>query len=96
MEQIKVTYNLEREPVNQFEKLCDALGLPVETAINNFMKKTLREQKALLNSNYRTEFDYSVDNDDLFYSPENLKHLDRSIAEMEATGGTIHEVNYDD
>ena len=31
-----------------------------------------------------------------FYSEQNQARLRKSIAEMEATGGTIHEVNFDD
>lgn len=33
---------------------------------------------------------------DPFYSPQNMERLRRSIAQMEATGGTVHEVSYDD
>ncbi len=33
---------------------------------------------------------------DPFYSPQNMERLRRSIAQMEATGGTVHEVRYDD
>ena len=33
---------------------------------------------------------------DPFYSPQNMERLRRSIAQMETTGGTIHEVRYDD
>ena len=33
---------------------------------------------------------------DPFYSPENMARLKRSIAQMEATGGTVHEVAYND
>ena len=33
---------------------------------------------------------------DPFYSPQNMERLKRSIAQMEATGGTVHEVTYDD
>lgn len=31
-----------------------------------------------------------------FYSDENIQRLKKSIAQMEATGGTIHEVDFDD
>lgn len=34
--------------------------------------------------------------DNPFYSPENLERLRKSIAQMEETGGTIHEVDLDD
>ncbi len=33
---------------------------------------------------------------DPFYSPENQARLRRSIARMEATGGTVHELPRDD
>ena len=33
---------------------------------------------------------------DPFYSSENMSRLKRSIAQMEATGGTVHEVRFDD
>ena len=38
----------------------------------------------------RLPFEVSVDP---FYSDENIARLKESIAQMEATGGTIHEVN---
>ena len=48
-------------------------------------KKMTREQ--------RLPFELSVDP---FYSEQNMARLRKSIAEMEATGGTVHEVNLDD
>lgn len=41
----------------------------------------------------RLPFEVSIDP---FYSDENMARLKKSIAQMEATGGTVHEVNYDD
>ena len=41
----------------------------------------------------RLPFEVSVDP---FYSDENMARLRKSIAQMESTGGTIHEVNLDD
>jgi DNA-damage-inducible protein J len=32
---------------------------------------------------------------DPFYSSKNMERLKKSIEQMEKTGGTIHEVNYD-
>lgn len=31
-----------------------------------------------------------------FYSQENMTRFKNSVAQMEATGGTVHEVNFDD
>ena len=55
------------------------------TAITMLAKKMTREK--------RLPFEVSVDP---FYSEENLARLRRSIAQMESTGGTVHEVNLDD
>ena len=45
------------------------------------------------NREQRLPFELSVDP---FYSEQNQARLRKSIAEMEATGGTIHEVKFDD
>ena len=41
----------------------------------------------------RIPFEVSVDP---FYSQENMTRLKESVAQMEATGGTVHEVDFDD
>lgn len=68
-----------------FDKVCNELGLSMTTAITMLAKKMTREK--------RLPFEVSVDP---FYSEENLARLRRSIAQMESTGGTVHEVNLDD
>ena len=57
----------------------------MSTAVTMLAKKMTREQ--------RLPFELSVDP---FYSEQNQARLRKSIAEMEATGGTIHEVKLDD
>ena len=52
------------------------------TAITMLAKKMAREK--------RLPFEISIDP---FYSDENIKRLKKSIAQMETTGGTIHEVD---
>jgi len=59
----------------------------LEVSAGVFAKKAVRER--------RIPFEITADNDP-FYSSENISRLKRSIAEMERTGGTIHEVNLDD
>ena len=68
-----------------FDEVCNELGLSMTTAITMLAKKMTREK--------RLPFEVSVDP---FYSDENLARLRKSIAQMESTGGTIHEVNLDD
>ena len=68
-----------------FDKVCNELGLSMTTAITMLAKKMTREK--------RLPFDVSIDP---FYSDENMARLRKSIAQMEATGGTVHEVPFDD
>ena len=44
---------------------------------------------------HRIPFEISSDSDP-FYSSANMARLKKSIQQMETTGGTVHEVNYDD
>ena len=64
---------------------CNELGMSMSTAVTMLAKKMTREQ--------RLPFDVSVDP---FYSEQNMARLRKSIAQMEATGGTVHEVDLDD
>jgi len=57
----------------------------LSAAINVYLKKLGREK--------RIPFEVSADP---FYSDANMQRLRRSVAQMEATGGTVHEVNLDD
>lgn len=59
--------------------------MSLSTAINIYLKKLGREK--------HIPFEVSVDP---FYSPENMDRLKKSVAQMEATGGTVHEVRMDD
>ena len=61
--------------------------MSMTTAICVFAKKAVRER--------RIPFEITADNDP-FYSSANMERLKKSVAQMEATGGTIHEVNLDD
>lgn len=52
-----------------------------------FAKMAVRECKI--------PFEIKASNDP-FYSQENIDRLQKSIAQLESTGGTVHEVNLDD
>lgn len=68
----------------QFEKFCSDVGMSMSTAFCIFAKTVVKQRKI--------PFEISTENDP-FYSSANMDRLRKSIAEMEATGGTIHEVN---
>jgi len=85
MEQVAVNFRLEKGLKSKMEAVCKDMGMTMTTAFTIFAKKVCRER--------RIPFEVSADP---FYSDENISRLKASIAQMEATGGTVHEVNYDD
>ena len=85
MAQTTVSVRMDDTLKRDFDNVCSDLGLSMTTAITMLAKKMTREK--------RLPFDVSIDP---FYSDENMTRLRRSIAQMEATGGTVHEVNLDD
>ena len=87
MAQTNVSIRMDEDLKKQFDAFCADIGMTMTTAICVFAKKAVRER--------RIPFDITADNDP-FYSRENIERLKKSIAQMEATGGTVHEVNLDD
>lgn len=85
MAQTTLSVRMDDSLKSDFDKVCNELGLSMTTAITMLAKKMTREK--------RLPFEVSVDP---FYSEENLARLRRSIAQLESTGGTVHEVNLDD
>lgn len=59
------------------------MGISMPTALTMFLTKLGKEK--------RIPFDISTA-DDPFFSQENISRLERSAAQMEKTGGTIHEI----
>ena len=66
------------------ERACAAMGLTMSTAINIFLNKLANEQ--------RIPFEVAVDP---FYSEENMERLRKSIADLNAGKGKVHEVKYE-
>ena len=85
MAQTTLSVRMDDSLKSDFDKVCNELGLSMTTAITMLAKKMTREK--------RLPFEVSVDP---FYSEKNLARLRRSIAQMESTGGTVHEVDLDD
>lgn len=85
MAQTTVSVRMDDTLKRDFDTVCNDLGLSMTTAITMLAKKMTREK--------RLPFDVSIDP---FFSDENMARLRRSIAQMEATGGTVHKVNLDD
>lgn len=69
---------------NRFENICESIGLNVSTAINAFVKATIRENGL--------PFSLKVVDDPYIYSEENMKYLRQGIAQLEAGNGQVHEL----
>ena len=86
MSQTTVNIRMDSELKKQFEAFCSDVGMNMTTAFCVFAKKTVRER--------RIPFEISAE--DPFYSYDNQERLRRSISQLERTGGTVHEVDFDD
>ena len=85
MAQTMVNFRMDEKLKEKMEKTCKDMGLSVTAAYTMFATKVTREQ--------RIPFEVTADP---FFSEENMERLRRNKAQMEKTGGTVHEVNLDD
>lgn len=85
MSQTTISVRMDDALKHEFDRVCNDLGLSMSTAVTILAKKMIREN--------RLPFDVSIDP---FYSETNMDRLRKSIAQMESTGGTVHEVDMDD
>lgn len=81
----QISLRIEDDVKKKAEEACADIGLSLSAAINIYLKKLGREK--------RIPFEVSADP---FYSQKNMARLRNSVAQMESTGGTVHEVNLDD
>jgi len=82
MRQTTVNFRIDEGVKKSMEKACKEMGLSITSAFTIFATKVAKEQ--------RIPFEIAVDP---FYSESNMKRLRKSIAQMEETGGTVHEVD---
>jgi len=68
-----VNFRMDNDLKRDMEKTCRELGMTMTTAFTVFARKMTREQ--------RIPFDVSVDP---FYSPHNVDHLRRVLADADA------------
>ena len=85
MAQAMVNLRMDETLKEKMEKTCKDMGLSVTAAYTMFATKVTREQ--------RIPFEVNADP---FFSEENMERLRRNKAQMEKTGGTVHEVDLDD
>ena len=84
MEKTVVNFRIDKTTKKEMEEICEDIGISIGTAFNIFAKKLIRERR----------IPFELDSDP-FYKKENIERLKKSIEQMEKTGGTVHEVDYD-
>lgn len=84
MEQSTISIRIDSQLKREFEEFCKNVGMNMTTAISIFAKAVVKEQ--------RIPFEISTDP---FYSEKNMARLRKSMLEIEANGGTVHEVIHD-
>jgi DNA-damage-inducible protein J len=82
---VQISIRIDEDVKKNAEQACSDLGLSMSTAINIYLKKLGNER--------RIPFEVSADP---FYSADNMARLKKSAAQMDVTGGTVHEVPFDD
>lgn len=73
MSQTTLSVRMDAELKRQLDALCADVGMTTSTAINMFAKAFVRERR----------LPFEVVASDLFYSEANMKHLQRSIKQLE-------------
>ena len=81
MAQTNVNIRMDDVLKQQFDTLCNELGLTMSTAFNIFAKTMVRQQGI--------PFEISLDP---FYSENNMAHLRRGIVALNAGKGIEHDI----
>ena len=71
-----------------FERICDSMGINISSAINSFVKATIRENGL--------PFALKASEDPYIYSEENMKYLRKSIHQIKTGKCQIHELKETD
>ena len=78
---VNVNFRMDETDKKRMENVCNDLGLSMSAAFTIFAKKVGRE--------HRIPFEISVDP---FYSENNVAHLRRGIAALNAGLGVEHDI----
>ena len=78
---VNVNFRMDSDLKKNMEKVCMDMGLSMTAAFTIFAKTVTREK--------RIPFEVFADP---FYSASNMKHLQRAIAEFNASKGVEHEI----
>lgn len=79
-----ISAKIDNTDKNLFEAVCNSMGINISSAINAFVKATIRENGL--------PFALKASDDPYVYSEENMKVLRKSIDQLESGKGNIHEL----
>ncbi len=79
-----ISAKIDNTDKNLFETICTSMGINISSAINAFVKATIRENGL--------PFIMKAMDDPYIYSEENMKFLRKSINQIENGNGQIHEL----
>ena len=79
-----ISAKIDNNDKSMFEKICDSMGINISSAINAFVKATIRENGM--------PFVMKASEDPYIYSEENMKYLRESIAQLENGQCHSHEL----
>ena len=81
----QVSVRVDDEVKRNAEATLNAIGIPMSTAVNIFLKAVARE--------HRIPFELNADP---FYSDSNMRHIKRGIEALDAGKGVEHELLEDE
>lgn len=79
-----ISAKIDNNDKTAFERICDSMGINISSAINAFVKATIRENGM--------PFAMKASDDPYVYSEENMKYLKESIKQIEDGKGQVHEL----
>ena len=79
-----ISAKIDSTDKNLFEAVCNSMGINISSAINAFVKATIRENGL--------PFAMKASDDPYIYSEENMKFLRKSISQLESGKGHIHDL----
>ncbi len=83
MAQSTITARIDSSDKSKFDSFCSNVGINTSTTINMFVKAVLREN--------RIPFEITQASDP-FFSETNMAYVRKSVHELHAGKGTVHEL----
>ena len=83
MPQSTLSVRMDDNLKKQFDAFCNNVGMSASVAVNLFARAVIRER--------RIPFEIAS-NDDPFYSAANQARLRRSLEQLDAGKGTVHDL----